>query len=209
MNAKIDLKTASSPQDPTSFVINIRTMDEKDLERVHEIDQQSFSLPWPGRAFRYELKENPNALLWVAEATSVECDLLADDEVMDQYSSSTVAHADSSSYLPRNEESQNRLVVGMIVVWMILDEAHIATLAVDPQYRGTGIAGRLLDTALQTAVQRNANQVTLEVRAGNQAAIALYRRYNFQVIGNRPRYYKDNNEDALIMTLNLRNKIIE
>ena len=94
-------------------------------------------------------------------------------------------------------------VIGMVVMWLILDEAHIATIAVHPEYRGQGISQQLLTIALRAALQRGALVATLEVRAGNQAAQALYRRYKFEVVGRRPHYYHDNHEDALIMTADL------
>jgi [ribosomal protein S18]-alanine N-acetyltransferase len=94
-----------------------------------------------------------------------------------------------------------RKLVGMIVIWLIVDEAHIATIAVHPDFRGQGIGRRLLSTALKEAIHRGANQAMLEVRAGNQAAQALYRRFGFEVTFRRPRYYRDNNEDALLMNL--------
>lgn len=92
-------------------------------------------------------------------------------------------------------------IVGMIVVWLIVDEAHIATLAVDPSFRGHGIGQRLLFRALSDCVGWGARSATLEVRASNLAAQSLYRDFGFEVVGQRPHYYIDNDEDALIMTL--------
>jgi ribosomal-protein-alanine N-acetyltransferase len=94
-------------------------------------------------------------------------------------------------------------VVGMIVVWMIMDEAHIATLAVLPEFRRRGISQRLLTVALKESIRRGARLATLEVRAQNKIAQALYHRFQFIVIGRRPRYYQDNQEDALLMTVDL------
>ena len=94
-------------------------------------------------------------------------------------------------------------VIGSIVVWMILDEAHIATIAVEPRYRGRGISQGLLAAVLVEAIRKGAQVATLEVRAFNTIAQALYKRFGFNVVGRRPRYYRDNNEDALIMTVNL------
>jgi ribosomal-protein-alanine N-acetyltransferase len=93
-------------------------------------------------------------------------------------------------------------VIGMIVVWLIQDEAHIATIAVHPRYRSRGIAQRLLISALKEAIQKGAISATLEVRAYNIIAQRLYHRFRFAIVGDRPRYYRDNNEDALIMTVN-------
>jgi len=92
-------------------------------------------------------------------------------------------------------------VVGMLVLWMIVDEAHIATLATHPDYRRLGIAELLLVKALDEAHAEGARSALLEVRAGNQIAQSLYRKYGFDVVGRRERYYKDNNEDAILMTL--------
>jgi ribosomal-protein-alanine N-acetyltransferase len=92
-------------------------------------------------------------------------------------------------------------VVGMLVLWMVIDEAHIATLAIHPDFRRQGIAEQLLVTALEKASKEGAQSALLEVRAGNEAAQALYQKYGFEVVGRRERYYKDNNEDAVLMTL--------
>lgn len=93
-------------------------------------------------------------------------------------------------------------VVAMIVVWVILDEAHVATIAVHPDYRRRGIGQRLLARALLDAAGHGVIQVYLEVRRGNLAAQAIYERFGFSVTGVRSGYYRDNNEDALLMTLN-------
>ena len=92
-------------------------------------------------------------------------------------------------------------VVGMLVLWMIIDEAHIATLATHPDFRRQGIAEQLLITALEKASEEGAQSALLEVRAGNETAQALYQKYGFEVVGSREHYYKDNNEDAVLMTL--------
>ena len=101
----------------------------------------------------------------------------------------------------------NPCVVGAVVVWMILDEAHIATLAVHPDYRRQGISQQLLVTVLRQAIERGAAQATLEVRANNLAAQALYKKFKFEIVGRRPRYYQDNYEDALIMTADFNQRI--
>jgi len=92
-------------------------------------------------------------------------------------------------------------IIGMIVMWLIVDEAHIATLAVEPEYRRQGIGRNLLAAALRIAVQIGMREATLEVRANNLEAQSLYRKFMFEIVGFRPRYYRDNSEDALIMTM--------
>jgi len=92
-------------------------------------------------------------------------------------------------------------VVGMLVAWMIVDEIHIATLATHPDYRQHGIGKKLLLYALQSAQEEGAITSFLEVRAGNTAALEMYRKSGFVEGGRRKGYYKDNGEDAVLMTL--------
>ena len=92
-------------------------------------------------------------------------------------------------------------VVGILILWMIVDEAHVATLATHPEFRQQGIAERLLIMGLDNAYEEGARSALLEVRAGNEAAQALYRKYGFETVGSRKHYYKDNAEDAILMTL--------
>lgn len=92
-------------------------------------------------------------------------------------------------------------VVGMLVLWMIVDEAHIASLATHPEFRRQGIAKQLLVEALDNAYAEGARTAFLEVRASNEAARRMYQKFGFEEVGRRERYYKDNNEDAILMTL--------
>jgi len=92
-------------------------------------------------------------------------------------------------------------LVGMLVLWFFLDEAHIATLAVHPEFRREGIARRLMYTALKSAYDEGAERSLLEVRAGNMAALKMYKEIGYEIVGRRSHYYHDNDEDALLMTL--------
>ncbi len=91
-------------------------------------------------------------------------------------------------------------VVGYGGVWLMVDEAHITTFAVDPAWRRRRIGERLLLALLELALEHHARVATLEVRLSNLAARRLYEKYGFRPVGLRPRYYSDDNEDALIMT---------
>lgn len=92
-------------------------------------------------------------------------------------------------------------LAGMIVAWLLVDELHIATLATHPDFRRQGVAQKLLAHVLKVGMQAGAVSSFLEVRAGNEVAQALYRKFGYAVVGRRPRYYKDNAEDAILMTL--------
>lgn len=93
-------------------------------------------------------------------------------------------------------------IVGMIVAWLLVDEIHIATIAVDPDYRRKQVATRLIWTAFTELLQEGAVSATLEVRESNHAAQNLYRRLGFQPVGKRPGYYQEKGESAVLMTLN-------
>lgn len=92
-------------------------------------------------------------------------------------------------------------VVGMLVLWIIVDEAHIGTLAVHPSSRRLGIGKKLMITAIAEVKESGVLFVLLEVRRSNTSAQSLYSALGFKVVGVRRHYYKDNNEDALLMTL--------
>jgi len=91
-------------------------------------------------------------------------------------------------------------VVAYAGVWLMVDEAHVTTFAVHPRFRRRRIGERLLLALLDLALARHAREATLEVRLSNLAARRLYEKYGFRPVGIRPRYYSDNQEDALIMT---------
>ncbi|MHB0913352.1 MAG: ribosomal protein S18-alanine N-acetyltransferase [Armatimonadota bacterium] len=90
-------------------------------------------------------------------------------------------------------------IVGYAGEWIIVDEAHITTIGVDPECRGQKIGERLLIALIDEAIFRGASRITLEVRRSNYVAQSLYRKYGFQSVAVRKSYYTDNNEDALVM----------
>lgn len=143
--------------------LTFRKMTVDDISAVIDLDQKSFSLPWPERSFRFELTDNPASRCWVAELDGK--------------------------------------IVGMIVVWLIVDEAHVATVATHPDYRRRGIGKRLLAHALRHMMQDGARSSFLEVRESNLAAQEMYRKFGYEARGRRRRYYRDNDEDAILMNL--------
>ena len=92
-------------------------------------------------------------------------------------------------------------VVGLGCYWEIVDESHITVLAIDPVYHRRGLGRWLLINLLEDACRRQLQRATLEVRASNSRALALYESFGFEALGTRKRYYPDG-EDALILWQN-------
>lgn len=99
-------------------------------------------------------------------------------------------------YVARDPQSG---IVAFCACWVIDDEVHVNTLAVSDRFRRRGIALALMRAVLQ---RTNARRATLEVRRSNAAAIGLYTKLGFRITAERPRYYKNPEEDALILWLN-------
>jgi ribosomal-protein-alanine N-acetyltransferase len=101
-----------------------------------------------------------------------------------------------ADYIVARDEAD---VVGFAGMWVIFDEAHVTTIAVDRRHRGLRIGHRLLLALIDRAVARGARWMTLEVRPSNSVALALYRKFGFRDVALRKRYYSDNGEDAVVM----------
>jgi ribosomal-protein-alanine N-acetyltransferase len=90
-------------------------------------------------------------------------------------------------------------VLGFAGLWMAVEEAHLVTIAVHPDYRGRGLGELLLIGSLDLAAGIRASTVFLEVRVSNLAAKRMYEKYGFVLSRVRKAYYSDNGEDALEM----------
>lgn len=102
----------------------------------------------------------------------------------------------ASTYVVEEYEGE---VIGYAGYWLILEEAHITTIGVDPNQQGHGYGELMLHYMIEHAAKAGAKWVTLEVRASNVVAQRLYEKYGFTSLGRRRGYYQDNNEDALVM----------
>jgi len=91
-------------------------------------------------------------------------------------------------------------IVGFAGIWMMVDEAHVTTFGVHPDWRRQAIGRQLLLNLVELADSIGARRLTLEVRESNIAARVLYQRFGFEVVGRRKAYYTDDGEDALVMT---------
>ena len=94
------------------------------------------------------------------------------------------------------------VVTGYSGLMLTGEDAHVTTIAVDPDWHRQGIGTRLMLRMARTAAERGARHLTLEVRVTNQPAQLLYRNFGFAPAGVRKNYYVETNEDALVMWAN-------
>lgn len=160
----------------------------EDVPTVTTVEQLVFSLPWSATAFTYELRHNPSATYLVLRY------------------SPWIYTPPARQYLPKAMQhwikppNNDPSLLGYGGYWMMLEEAHICTLALRDEWRGRGLGEALLAALIESALGRQAEIVTLEVRISNLRAQSLYRKYGFEIVGMRKRYYSDNGEDAHIMS---------
>jgi ribosomal-protein-alanine N-acetyltransferase len=177
-----------------ALAVMVEPMRLVDIEAVLDIDRLSFPLPWSASSYRYELTQNAHSYFFVALAP--QSGAAAPRAGWRERLSDLLRSSPEAAAPPR-------LVVGYAGFWYIVDEAHISTIAVHPDWRGQGAGEQLLVAVLERALDLNAVQATLEVRVSNTRAQNLYRKYGFEEVGRRRRYYRDNGEDALLMTAEL------
>jgi ribosomal-protein-alanine N-acetyltransferase len=182
------------------YVVERMTM--ADIPRIVEVERLAYTTPWPPSAYRKELEENQHAYYIVVRDTSLQ--VINEVEPVTQPASPPPRRPFPLSLLhgrtPTPGSPYLASIIGFAGLWLMLDEAHITTIATHPDYRGRGLGELLLCSMTKIAYDIGAQRVTLEVRVSNSIAQNLYRKYGFMVVGTRRRYYSDNNEDAYIMT---------
>lgn len=104
-----------------------------------------------------------------------------------------------ANYLVLTTSTDPSTVIGYGGMWIIIDEAHITNIAINPPFRGRGLGRQMMEGLINLARLKKAQRMTLEVRVSNETAQTLYRKMKFASAGIRPGYYVDTNEDALIM----------
>ena len=182
--------------DASAFEVSVMTL--ADVPAVMEIERTAFPLPWPEQAYRYELTQNPNAYFIVARARSSTAAPAVPTRIRQPGLLQRILGVRPAMSSP---SAAADLVVGYAGMWMFVDEAHISTIASHPTWRGHGVGELMLLSLIREADHRSAIIVTLEVRVSNTVAQNLYVKYGFEEVGVRKRYYRDNGEDALIMTV--------
>ncbi len=186
---------------PTGFAVE--TMHIADIPEVVEIEKACFTTPWPASAYRRELKSPSSTRYLVVRHYLTEPS--ARPEVSHEKKSGLISRllpflkpGDTEEAAENGPKNPNP-VVGYGGLWLMMDEAHITTLGVAPEYRGKALGEFLLIGLIDVALALGASWLTLEVRVSNTVAQNLYKKYTFKETGRRYKYYTDNNEDAFIM----------
>ena len=186
---------------------SVRQLRLMDIKKAQELERAIFPTLWPKTPFKKDLK-NKMAKYLVAYADENNNDKnqipISNEPDKSQITifNRIWQHLGIISYL-RNVDgtiSYRQKIVGLVGTWYRTNEAHITTIGVLAKYRKKGIGELLLIGCIEQALANKSRVVTLEARVSNKEAQGLYKKYGFQNVGLRKRYYSDNNEDALIMT---------
>jgi ribosomal-protein-alanine N-acetyltransferase len=157
-------------------MIEVRRATPADLDAIDAIEQHSFKTPWPRSTFEGELTR---------EWAHLDVGLLDGRIVTFCNYWIVVPPAPQDRDVEREERAGGEL--------------QILAIATHPDFRGRGIGAAMLRHVLDAATARGCELASLEVRAGNRPAIALYEHAGFKTVHVRARYYQDDGEDALVM----------
>ncbi len=164
-------------------------MEIADIDEVRVVERKCFPSPWPKQSFRYELERNRMARYFVLRRKHPE--------------KLIPAGAPKPGFLRRLLGGASSIgegsIVGFAGIWMMVDEAHITTLAVLPESQGQGLGELLLVATTELSGVEGVKMMTLEVRESNSVAQRLYEKYGFSRHGVRRHYYSDDGEDAVVM----------
>ena len=189
----------------------VELMAVEHIPAVAAIERESFPTSWPASAYKRELERNQLAYYVVAKRGQEagpprrerRFPVLGEEETDEGKGLlarlGRLLKGEAGGYTTELAEELEQ-IVGYAGMWMMVDDAHVTTIAVDPAYRGEGIGELLIVDLIDHASLLGASTVTLECRVSNAVAQALYRKYTFRNAGIRKRYYSDDGEDALIMT---------
>jgi ribosomal-protein-alanine N-acetyltransferase len=166
----------------------VRRMREGDLPAVRAIEALSFSNPWSDNTFRGEI-QNTSISSPMVVVRRPGNPVVADDSLV------------RKSPCAGSRVVSDGEVVAYIVYWQIRDDVQINNVAVHPDHRGLGLGEAMMRYAIAKVRASGAGFVTLEVRQSNTAAVTLYKKLGFEILGTRRNYYTKPDEDAHVMGL--------
>lgn len=184
----------------------VRLMQDIDILQVSEIDREAFPTQYPPPNFKKDLNKGVIRYMVAFEENS-DPDQQTETWEIETEKPPTGLLSRIRSIFDKGDcregeaiSGKNHAILGYAAMWLMVDEAHLTSIAVRETHRRRGIGELLLNSVIDLALQLNAQIVTLEVRESNFAAQALYEKYGFDKVGIRRGYYSDDGEDAVIMT---------
>ncbi len=169
----------------------VDAMRPEDIPSVRYVERRCFDSPWPRGAFNAELRRAPKAGYIVLR--------LRGTVINPGQSSSPSGIGGIFQRIAGRGDWNEANLVGFAGTWYLADEAHITTIAVDPDYQGLGLGRLLLLCIADRGRRMGARRMTLEVRHSNRRAQSIYARMGFFEKAVRKSYYSDNREDAIVM----------
>jgi len=182
----------------------VRLMRLDDVAQVTEIDREAFPTLWPPANYRKEMNNRLAHYIVVCDSER-QVELISEEELSDNrflrvlFRIWRLFNHDRFFGEPL-PASGTEYVVGFCGIWMMVDEAHITSIAVRDAYLGRGIGELLLLSLIGLVVELKAHLITLEVRRSNTVAQNLYQKYGFDHVGVRRGDYSDNHEDGMLLS---------
>ncbi|MCS6834881.1 MAG: ribosomal protein S18-alanine N-acetyltransferase [Anaerolineae bacterium] len=178
-------------------MLRLRYMQMADVPQVMRIESAAFSDSWSARSYYFEINESLVSYMVVLEG-----EVPAATSQTNNPSRTTWGRWWARWRSTQQATQQVEWVIlGYGGLWRVQDEAHISTIASDPQQRRKGYGEALLLGMILKAVHLGAEYVVLEVRVSNTSAQALYLKHGFEITSVKPQYYQNNLEDAYDMRL--------
>jgi ribosomal-protein-alanine N-acetyltransferase len=177
-------------------MLRLRYMQVADVPQVMKIESAAFPDSWSARSYYFEINESLVSYMVVLEG-----------EAGAATQSSAAPRTPWSRWwsrwraAPQAQKQVEQGVLGYGGLWRVHEEAHISTIASDPQQRRKGYGEALLLGMILKSIQLGADYVVLEVRVSNVGAQALYHKHGFEIVDVKPNYYHSNHEDAYDMRL--------
>jgi [ribosomal protein S18]-alanine N-acetyltransferase len=178
----------------------IRRMDKEDLGQVNEIDHEAFPTQWPPANYKQELQNKIAYYIVQCDSTRFLPPSARLPKRKIGFISRLLPWVKKPAVTLPEPPAPQLYITGFAGIWMLAGEGHITNIAVRGEYRGRRLGEQLLLATIDLGQSLDAMFMTLEVRASNIVAQALYNKYGFAEMGVRKGYYLDNHENAIIMS---------
>jgi len=175
----------------TNLLFICRELKKSDIEQVSIIEEDAFPELFPQTQFKKELQRTQSTIL-VSKVNE-----LNPKSIKLMPSSKNLYYKQGKTGWKKGDD----FLTGFLTYWELFDEIHIMAIGVRREYTKLKIASLLLSECINNIIKKSFNKINLEVRKSNIPAIGLYTNFGFEIVGERKKFYPDNHENALIMSL--------